>query len=147
MHRIYLDELGDVQSLPVTVAATVLTIVEAEEAPQVARFLLERTEREELTERDRANLIDIVTSIMVYKFTNLSQTEIRAMLGLNFTEEPRAIREAKQEGREEGRKEALQRERSLILRLLTKKVGELAESTRDRVSTLSSEQLDRKSVV
>jgi predicted transposase/invertase (TIGR01784 family) len=139
VHRIYLDELGDVRTLPVTVAATVLTIMKEDEAPEVARYLLERTEQEPLTAREKANLIDIVTSIMVYKFANLSQTEIRAMLGLNLTEEPRAIREAKEEGREEGREEG---ERVLILRQLTKKVGELDQSMRDRVSTLSSEQLE-----
>ncbi|MEP0980742.1 DUF4351 domain-containing protein [Leptolyngbya sp. FACHB-17] len=36
--------------------------------------------------KEKANLIDIVTSIMMYKFTNLSQLEIRAMLGLNLEE-------------------------------------------------------------
>ncbi|NJK52780.1 MAG: Rpn family recombination-promoting nuclease/putative transposase [Leptolyngbyaceae cyanobacterium SU_3_3] len=131
VHRIYLDELGDVQSLPIPVAATVLTIVEEAEAPQVARSLFERTEREELTERERANLIDIVTSIMVYKFANLSRLEIRAMLGLDLTQEPRAIREAKEEG-----------ERSLILRLLTRQVGELTEETRSHINILSLEQLE-----
>jgi predicted transposase YdaD len=47
-----------------------------------------------------------------------------------------------QEGREEERELALQRERSLILRQLTKKVGELPEATRNRVSTLSFDQLE-----
>jgi predicted transposase YdaD len=134
----------------VTVAAAVLTIVEEEEAPEVARSLLARTEQE-LTERERADLIDIVTSIMVYKFANLSRSEIRAMLGLNLTEEPRAIREAKEEGRQEGRQEGRREgrqegrqegEKSLILRLLVKKVGELDQSMRDRVSNLPSEQLE-----
>lgn len=58
------------------------------------------------------------------------------MLGLDLTEEPRAIREAKEEAREEG-------ERSLIFRLLSKKVGQLDEAMRTQVSTLSSEQLEQ----
>ncbi len=73
------------------------------------------------------------------------------MLGLNLTEEPRAIREAKEEGRQEGRQEGRREgrqegrqegEKSLILRLLVKKVGELDQSMRDRVSNLPSEQLE-----
>ncbi|PZD72622.1 hypothetical protein C1752_03458 [Acaryochloris thomasi RCC1774] len=52
------------------------------------------------------------------------------MLGLDLTQEPRAIQEAKEEG-----------ERSLILHLLTKKMGTLDESMCDRISTLSSAQL------
>jgi predicted transposase/invertase (TIGR01784 family) len=131
VHRIYLDELGDVRSLPITVAATVLTIADEAEAPEAARFLLERAERENLSERERANLIDIVTSIMVYKFATLSRLEIRAMLGLDLTKEPRAIREAKEEGREE---EAI----ALITRQLRRRVGQdLSEELRSRLSMLS----------
>ncbi|GAA6620235.1 Rpn family recombination-promoting nuclease/putative transposase [Scytonema sp. NUACC26] len=134
VHRIYLDELTDVRSLPVTVAATVLTIAPEAQAPELARELLSRTEQEEFTARERGNIIDIITSIMVYKFANLSQGEIRAMLGLDLTQEPRAIREAKEEGRVEGREvEAL----ALITRLLTRRLGlELSDEMRSLLSTL-----------
>lgn len=58
------------------------------------------------------------------------------MLGLNLTEEPRAIREAKQEGREA---EAI----ALVTRLLTRRLQqELSEETRSRLNTLSLEQLE-----
>lgn len=135
VHRIYLDELGNVRSLPITVAATVLTIVDEDEAPSLARYLLLRAEQEETPDRAKRDIIDIITSIMVYKFSTLTQTEIRAMLGLNLTEEPRAIREAKQEGREEGREaEAI----ALVNRLLTRRLGQnLSEEMRSRLSTLS----------
>ena len=135
VHRIYLDELGDVRELPVPIAATVLTIVDESEAPEVARYLLSRTEEEGFSAREKSNLTDILTSIMVYKFANLSRLEIKAMLGLNLLEEPRAIREAKEEGREE-------QGRSLVLRQLAKKVGDLDPSIRDRVSALSVDQLE-----
>ncbi|NDJ20038.1 DUF4351 domain-containing protein, partial [Myxacorys almedinensis] len=60
------------------------------------------------------------------------------------------LEEGREEGREEERELALERERSLILRQLTKKVGALNESMhdpsrvslRDRVSSLSIEQLE-----
>ncbi|MBW4554250.1 MAG: Rpn family recombination-promoting nuclease/putative transposase [Aphanocapsa sp. GSE-SYN-MK-11-07L] len=149
VHRVYLDELGDVQSLPVPVAATVLTIIDPAEAPAVARDLLARTQQE-FSAKEQKDMVDIVTSIMVYKFANLSRSEIKAMLGLDLTKEPRAIQEAKQEGREEGREEgrqeervlALQRERSLILRQLIRKIGGLDELMRDRVRALSVEHLE-----
>ncbi len=47
-----------------------------------------------------------------------------------------------QEIKEEGREEAEQRERALILRLLTRRVGELPEDVRSRVATLPLEQLE-----
>lgn len=130
VHRIYLDELGDVRSLPLMVAATVLTIIDEAEAPTAARYLLERAEQEEFTTREKRDIIDIVTSIMVYKFSNLSQVEVRKMLGFNLTEEPRAIREAKEEGREE---EAI----ALVTRLLIRRLRqELSEEMRSRISAL-----------
>lgn len=39
VHRIYLDELGDIRQLPVWVALMVLTTVEQGQAPQEARYL------------------------------------------------------------------------------------------------------------
>lgn len=44
-----------------------------------------------------------------------------------------------EEGRQEGRQEG---ERSLILRLLSRRFGELPEATRSRIETLSIEQLE-----
>jgi predicted transposase/invertase (TIGR01784 family) len=146
MHRIYLDELGDVRSLPVSVATVVLTIVDEAEAPETARYLLARTEQEEFTTREKQDIMDVVTSIMMYKFTALSQTEVREMLGLNLSEEPRAIREAKEEATQEAKQEALQgallRSQALVLRLLVKKLSVVDESVCDRISTLSIDQLE-----
>ncbi|MGK7958230.1 MAG: DUF4351 domain-containing protein [Crocosphaera sp.] len=56
------------------------------------------------------------------------------MLGITF-EETRVYREIKQEGRQEG-------EKSLILRLLNRKVGELSPEVRQSVENLSIEQLE-----
>ncbi|KYC42940.1 hypothetical protein WA1_12575 [Scytonema hofmannii PCC 7110] len=136
VHRVYLDELTEVPSLPVMVAATVLTIVPEAEAPELARELLSRTEQEEFTARERGDIIDIITSIMVYKFANLSRAEIIAMLGLDLTQEPRAIREAKEEGQEV---EAM----VLITRQLTRRLGqELSDEMRSLLSTLSLSLLE-----
>jgi predicted transposase/invertase (TIGR01784 family) len=129
-HRIYLNELGDPQLLPLPVAALVLTITDEEEAPEVARSLISRAEQEASTPKERYDIIDVITSILVYKFSTLSRTEIRAMLGINLSEEPRAIREAKEEGREE-------QTIVLITRMLTRRLQqELPEETRVRLTTL-----------
>ncbi len=139
VHRIYLDELGDVWSLPVPIAAVVLTIVKEADAPAVARHLLERTEQETFTPEERSDIIDIVTSIMVYKLANLSRTEIKAMLGLDLTVEPRAIREAKDEGREE-------QTIALIVRLLAKRLGQGIEPEAvSQLTTLSLPTLENLS--
>lgn len=47
-----------------------------------------------------AEIIESVTTIVVYQFTTLSRAELEAMLGLTGTtlEETRVYREAKEEG-------------------------------------------------
>ncbi|MDZ8096229.1 MAG: DUF2887 domain-containing protein [Nostoc sp. DedQUE05] len=130
VRRVYLDELGDLREQPLGLGLMLLTNVTSEtEAMEGARFLLEQARQQ-----SEQAIIDLVTTIIVYKFSKLSREEIATMLGLNL-EEPRAIREAKEEGREE---EA----RSLILRLLNRRVGEFPESLQRQIQGLSVEQLE-----
>jgi len=48
-------------------------------------------------------IIELVTTIMVYKFENLSQKEVEVMLGITL-QGTRVYREIKAEGREKGAK-------------------------------------------
>ncbi|MBN3876795.1 MULTISPECIES: DUF2887 domain-containing protein [unclassified Nostoc] len=130
VRRVYLDELGDLRQQPLGLGLMLLTNVTSEtEAVEGARFLLQLARQQ-----SEQAIIDLVTTIIVYKFSNLSREEIQAMLGLNL-EEPRAIREAKEEGREE---EA----RSLILRQLNRLVGAIPDALLSQIQGLSVEQLE-----
>ncbi|AFY41245.1 Rpn family recombination-promoting nuclease/putative transposase [Nostoc sp. PCC 7107] len=145
VHRVYLDELGDIRALPVWVGLMVLTTIDEEIAPSEARYLLERAAVEQPETASRA-IIELVTTIMVYKFEQLSRKEVESMLGITL-KETRVYREIKEEGREEGLQEGEQRGRevegrSLIFRLLTRRVGELSPDVRQQVETLSLEQLE-----
>ncbi|MEH1853211.1 MAG: Rpn family recombination-promoting nuclease/putative transposase [Nostoc sp.] len=137
VHRVYLNELGDIRSLPVWVALMVLTTVEEELVPSEARYLIERSSIEQSETASRA-IIELVTTILVYKFEQLSRAEVEQMLGITL-KETRVYREIKEEGREEGRIEG---ERSLIFRLLTRRVGELPQDVHESIETLSLEQLE-----
>lgn len=127
----YLDELGDIRQLPIWVALMVLTTVDEEQAPEEARYLLTRTTQEVLSPSSRA-IIELITTIMVYRFEQLTQAEVESMLGITL-KETRVYREIKEEGREEGREEATA---NLILRQLTKRFGELSEEIRSSISGL-----------
>jgi predicted transposase/invertase (TIGR01784 family) len=104
VHLVYLDELGEIGELPLGVALMVLTTIAEDAAPAVARMLLSRTEQESTTPAIAQGIIDLISTIMVYKFTNLSRQEIDAMLGITL-QETRVYREAREEGREEAREE------------------------------------------
>jgi predicted transposase YdaD len=61
----------------------------------------------------------------MYRFERLSLREVQAMLGISL-EKSRAYQEIKQEGRQEGLQEGLQQATlNLVIRLLTKRFGEL----------------------
>ncbi len=69
---------------------------------------------------------------MVYKFENLSRTEVESILGITL-KETRVYREIKEEGREEGLEQATV---NLVSRLLTKRFGELSPEIRTAISAL-----------
>ena len=130
-----------------------LTTVEEAIAPEVARELLTRSCQGSLSEAVSRTIIDMVTTIMVYKFTSLSRQEIEAMLGLNL-QETRFYQEAKAEGEQIGEQRGIEqgekigeqrgfeRERVLVLRLLTRKVGDIPQELRSQVEQLSLTQLE-----
>ncbi len=60
VHRVYLDELGDIRELPLWVALMVLTTVEEEQAPEAARYLLTKT-REDVRSPSSRAIIEIIT--------------------------------------------------------------------------------------
>jgi predicted transposase/invertase (TIGR01784 family) len=127
LHRIYLDELGDIRTLPIWVALMVLTTVGEEQAPEAARDLLNRTRQEVSSPMSRA-IIEMITTIMVYKFEQLSRTEVETMLGITL-KETRVYREIKEEGREEATVD-------IIIRQIRKLFGELSPETRSLISSL-----------
>ena len=98
VHRVYLNELGAIAELPLGAAAMVLTIVGETEAPAQARMLIERANQEVALLPARQSIIEMISTIVVYKFTNLSREEIDAMLGTKLAE-TRVFREAREEER------------------------------------------------
>jgi predicted transposase/invertase (TIGR01784 family) len=130
VHRVYLEELGDIQKLPLGVALMVLTTVQEEQAPAIARELFGRSQSSELEPETISAIIEMIKTIMIYKFTNLSRREVEAMLGASV-QETRVYQEGKEEGKEE-----------LILRQLTKRFGTLPEPLTVQVQSCSVDRLD-----
>jgi predicted transposase/invertase (TIGR01784 family) len=138
VHLIYLDELGEIAELPLGVALMVLTTVDEDAAPAAARMLLDRTGRESNTSEVAQGIIDLIGTIMVYRFTNLSRQEIDAMLGITL-QETRVYREAREEEREK-----------IALNLLRENVpletiSRTTELTIDRLQQLQASQVNDRS--
>ncbi len=101
VQRIYLDELGNPDEQKVGISLMQLTIASETQMVEQAKRLIERVEQEQITVLAKEEIIDVITTIAVYKFANLSREEVEAMLGVKL-EETRVYQEAKQEGLQQG---------------------------------------------
>jgi predicted transposase YdaD len=131
-----LDELGDVESLPLGLAAMVLTTKTKKVMPGLAKGLVDRAKQEVTHPEEKGAIINMVSTIMVHQFTNLSRQEVDKMLGIRL-EETRVYQDAKEEGREEGQK-------ALLIRLLNRQIGKkLPKKLNALVEGLSFAQIER----
>jgi predicted transposase/invertase (TIGR01784 family) len=142
VQRLYLDELSTPPTLPLSTGLMQLLVASRQQAPRLAQQLLTQTETTPTL--PTALIIELIIVIMVYKFPQVSREEIIQMLEIaTEAQQTRFYQEAREDGLRVGRQEGLQAgERSLLLRLLQKRLGELPETTRSRINTLSLEQLE-----
>ena len=122
---VYLNELAAISELSLDLGTLRLMVEPAATVPEAARGLIEQVQQAPLAATDSAKLLELIETIVVYTFPRRTREEIAAMLGLTDMRETRVY----QEGREEEAK-------SLILRLLNRKLGELPEDLQAQVSQL-----------
>lgn len=80
-------------------------------------------------------IIELIETILVYKFPQLNREEIAEMLGISELRQTKVFQEFYEEGMQ---KEGV----TLILRLLTRRMGELPSEKRAQISELSVAQLE-----
>jgi predicted transposase YdaD len=132
--RIYLNELH--QSNPsLGIRTILLTLATKKQMPTQAKQLIREIEQTEQTDLPREEIIDTIATIVMYKFSKLSQREIQNMLGFNVEEEPRALRELKENISRKS-------ESRLIVKMLTRKLGQVDSPLLEEIQRLSTEQLE-----
>ncbi|HEY9626522.1 MAG TPA: Rpn family recombination-promoting nuclease/putative transposase [Coleofasciculaceae cyanobacterium] len=125
VRRVYLNELGEMNSLPLGMGIVKLIIEPEQTAIAQARQLIQRARQEEVRDLSRQAIVELVETIIVYKFNVLSREEIEAMIGLSDLKRSKVYQEALQEGRQEGRQEG---QREVIESVLRARFGELDEA-------------------
>jgi predicted transposase/invertase (TIGR01784 family) len=128
---IYLDELGTSTELPIGLGLMVLTTLEGDAAKTEARRLIA------LAQGSRA-IIEIVSTIIVYKFTNLTRDEVDAMLEITL-QQTRVYQDAKAEGELIGEAKG---EARMILRLLNRRLGSVPDRLSAQIQQLTVPQLE-----
>jgi len=99
---IYLDELGETTSLPVGIATIKLIIEDENTAIVAARDLIARTQQQINNESQQRQLLELIETILVYKFPRMNRKEIEEMFGLSDLKQTRVYQEGLEEGKEEG---------------------------------------------
>ena len=149
--RIYLQDLQQSTSDSVGINLVRLVVASSKQAIAQAKTLLTQTKRANSTDLSTEAIIEMVETIIVYKFPKLSRKEIEQMLGLSELKSTRVYQEALQEGRQEGRQEGWQEGRQegektgeirLILRLITKRFGAIPIEIETQIRSLSVSQLE-----
>ncbi len=120
--RVYLDELG-VEESSTGLGLMVLTTLEGDEAKAEARRLIGQAQ-------GSRDIINLVSTIILYKFNTLSRDEVDLMLGIEL-QQTRVYQDARTD---EGR--------SLVLKLLTRKLGDISSEVQARVNSLTLDRVE-----
>ncbi|NJM70581.1 MAG: Rpn family recombination-promoting nuclease/putative transposase [Scytonema sp. RU_4_4] len=109
VQRIYLDELGTAAENSLQLSIVELIIESEETAVERGRELILQARQQLADEATRTQIVELIETILLYKFTQLSREELAAMLGIDDEfRKTRMYQSIKEEGLEEGRQEGLQ---------------------------------------
>jgi predicted transposase/invertase (TIGR01784 family) len=131
VHRIYLEDLKASSDSSTGLGLMRLVVAKKKDAVSQAKDLLSRTQQRAVTEPQLKVIMELVETVIIYKFPKLGREEIAKMLGLSDLKETKVY----QEGRTE---EA----RSLVLRQLPRRVGTLPATVEAQVQALALPQLE-----
>ena len=106
---IYLNELEETEESPLGVSLMKLIIAQEAETGEKARQLLERTQEQLQESGLQKDIIDLIESIIVYKFPQMSREEVARMLGVEDLKQTRFYQEVFAEGRQEEKLQVLSR--------------------------------------
>ena len=129
---LYLDE---VRSGSIGVGLIQLIIAQEAQTPILVQQLLQRARTEIADSSVARDIIDLLETVLVSKFAQLSREEIQSMFLLSDIKQTRVYQEARQEGEQAG-------EVRLVLRLLSKRFGKISDRRIQVINSLTLEQLD-----
>jgi predicted transposase/invertase (TIGR01784 family) len=135
---IYLNELGENPSLPIGIATIKLVIENEDKAIQEARELITRTNQEIASVPQQQQLLQIIETILVYKFPNMDIEEIQEMFGLSDLKQTRVYQQAFAEGERRAKLKTVPR--FLALGLTIQQIAIELDLTIEEVSEAAQQQ-------
>ena len=139
IRRIYLDELGEAADQSLGVGAVKLVVETKNKAVDLARQLLNKASQEIADEALRRQVIELIETIVLYKFPQMTRQEMEAMFGFSELKQTRYFQDVMQEAKEEGLQEGEMKAkleavpRLLALGLTVEQVAEALSLTIEQV--------------
>jgi predicted transposase YdaD len=128
MKRIYLDEIA---SGSIGMGLIELIVSKENQSQELVKNLMTRTKTEVSNDSERQGIIELLKSVLMSKFSQLSRQEIEAMFLVSDIKQTRVYQEAKEEG-----------EKNLLLRQLSKRFGKLGDAYIKSINSLTIAQLE-----
>ncbi|MFN5398774.1 MAG: Rpn family recombination-promoting nuclease/putative transposase [Pseudanabaena sp.] len=150
IQRVYLEDLLERETDSFAISIIQLILSSESQAVTMVRQLGEKIERENNTEIQE-QVLELIETVLVYKFPKLSRQEIEAMFTYSDLKQTRVYQEAREEGEQRGEQRGLklgeQRglvkgQATMLLRMLSRKFGQITPSLRGKVNKLSAKQLE-----
>ena len=126
--RIYLDEIA---SGSIGMGLIELIVSKENQSQELVKNLMTRTKTEVSNDSERQGIIELLESVLMSKFSQLSRQEIEAMFLVSDIKQTRVYQEAKEEG-----------EKNLLLRQLSKRFGKLGDVYITSINSLTIAQLE-----
>lgn len=147
VQRVYLEDLQDSPTESLGMGLLQLIVARPEVAGTQAQELVAKARSQFQPDAVLQRIVELIETVMVYKFPTLSREEIEQMFSLSELKQTRVYQEALEEGRQEGRQEGEQEGRrnealSMVLRQLNRRLGALESSVETLVSGLSLARLE-----
>jgi len=134
----YLDELEISPNASIGLEIISLIVGTNQEAITKAQKAVDHTRKRIEDTTEQRKIVELIETVLVYKLKNLTRKEIEAMFTMDDLKETRYFQDVKQEGLQEG----LEKERSLVIRLLKRKVANLSPELELQVRNLPLEVLE-----
>ena len=145
--RLYLNALGDIAEQSLGVGIVKLVVETKKRTPERVRQLINQA-RSKLADEMQRKVLDLIETVVLYKFPRINRQELAIMFGLNELRKTRYYQEVRQEAREELQDEVRQQ----VLQELQEEVRqqvrqELQEEVRQQVQREVQEEVRQEASV
>jgi predicted transposase/invertase (TIGR01784 family) len=138
---IYLEDLLKIRSDSLGVQILQLIVAKPKQSKPYIQNIVNQLSHK--TNSQNQAIIELVSTVMVYKFPELSREVIETMFSVSELKQTRVYRDAMDEGRIEGRVEGRTEEaQSLVLRQLMRRFGTVSPAAETQIRSLPLAQVE-----